>query len=167
MTNGEAGAGILIFAVDSPSTIVFAFFLCASAGVLVVWHIRAWRQARQTEMDARERDFCRRQFRRRMQTSAMLGVLGVAIGVGQRLLSGGISQSAAVLYWCGVVGLVLWLVLLAIADITATSFHYGREKNQYLADRARLQGEIQRVKAEVEGEKGGYPLAGEGEGERA
>ena len=84
------------------------------------------------ELDAREQNFRRRQYRRRLQTSAMLGVLGGAILVGQLLIAWPASESVLVLYWTGVFLLVLWLALLALADMAATRLYYGRERDKYL-----------------------------------
>ena len=82
--------------------------LCASSGGLIVWHVRAWKRLQAAEIEPRERDFRRRQYRRRMQTSAMLGVLGVAILVGQLLMLWVVSQLFLAIYWGGVLLLLLW-----------------------------------------------------------
>ena len=97
-------------------------------------------------MDGRERDFRRRQYRRRMQTSAMLGILGLAILVGQLLLDRADSSMLLLAYWCGVIAMVVWIALLALADMTATSFHYVREKNDTVVEQARLKNELRRVR---------------------
>ena len=68
------------------SSIIAALVLCVSSAALVAWHIRAWKQLQHAEIGPRQRDFRRRQYRRRMQTSALLGVLGVAILIGQLLM---------------------------------------------------------------------------------
>ena len=96
------------------------------------------------EIDSREREFRRRQYRRRMQTSAMLGVLGVAILIGQLLMIWLTSRTFLVIYWSGVLLLLLWVVLLALADMAATAIYYSREKNSYAVEQARLQGELRR-----------------------
>jgi len=139
------------------SSIVFALVLCASSGGLMGWHRRVWKRLQEEESDQEEREFHRRQYRRRMQTSAMLGVLGVAIFVGQLLIVGIDSRPVLVIYWSGVLLLVLWLVLLALADITATSFYYSREKNQFIVDHAKLQGELRRARAEKAKVRNGKP----------
>ena len=97
-----------------------------------------WRAAR--------RDFRRRQYRRRMQTSAMLGILGAAIFVGQLLLDWAVSSGLLLVYWCGVLALVVWIALLALADMTATHFHYAREKNNTVIEQARLKDELRRAR---------------------
>ena len=116
-----------------------------------------WKRLQQAEIDARERDFRRRQYRRRMQTSAMLGVLGVAIFVGQLLMTWAASRLFLVIYWSGVLVLVLWMALLALADMAATSFYYSREKNNYIVEQARLQGELWRAREKEAKVRNGKP----------
>ena len=47
-------------------------------------------------------------------------------------------------WWIGIVALVLWIVLLAIADLAATSFFYSREKSDFVVEHAKLQAELAR-----------------------
>ncbi len=127
------------------SSIVVALVLAVSSAGLIAWHVRAWRRLSLAELDAREQNFRRRQYRRRVQTSAMLGVLGGAILVGQLLIAWPASESVLVPYWCGVFLLVLWLALLALADMAATRLYYGRERDKYVVEQARLQGQLRQV----------------------
>ena len=127
-------------------SIVAALVLCLSSAALIAWHIRAWKRTQAAEIKAREREFRRRQYRRRMQTSGMLGLLGVAIFVGQLLMIAITSRLILVIYWSGVLLLVLWMALLAVADMVATGFYYSREKNNYIVEHARLQGELRRAR---------------------
>ena len=50
----------------------------------------------------------------------MIGLLGVAIVVGQLLMDIVKSPRFHVYYWIGVLTLLLWIVLLAVADMVAT-----------------------------------------------
>ncbi len=124
------------------SSVLIALALCISSAALMVWHIRAWRRLQNADIEPREREFRRRQCRRRMQTSAMLGLLGVAIFVGQVLMTLVASRLFLVIYWSGVLLLLLWMAILAVADMAATSFYYSREKNNYIVEHAKLQGEL-------------------------
>ena len=67
------------------SSIVVSLVLCVSSAGLLVWHVRAWKRLQDAGIDPRERNFRHRQYRRRMQTSAMLGLLGAALHVAGRL----------------------------------------------------------------------------------
>ena len=136
---------ILRFDINYLSSVVVALLLCGSSAGLIAWHIRAWRRLQGREIGEGERNFRRRQYRRRMQTSAMLGVLGAAIFIGQLLMIWVPSQRFLVVYWSGVVLLVFWVAILALADMTATGFYYSREKNENLVEHARLRAELRRA----------------------
>jgi UDP-N-acetylmuramyl pentapeptide phosphotransferase/UDP-N-acetylglucosamine-1-phosphate transferase len=138
-------------------SIFFALVLCLSSAGLIAWHVRAWKRIQQSDIDQRERNFRHRQYRRRMQTSAMLGLLGVAIFVGQLLMTLATSQLFLVIYWCCVLALLLWMAILAVADMAATSFYYSREKNTYIAEHAKLQGELLRAREEEARRRNGKP----------
>ncbi len=139
------------------SSIVVALVLCVLSGGLVAWHIRTWKRLQQAEIEPREREFRRRQYRRRMQTSAMLGVLGMAILIGQLLMIWITSWLLLAIYWSGLLLLVLWVVLLAVADMTASVFFYSREKNSCLAEQAKLQGELRQAQDEEAPARNGKP----------
>jgi hypothetical protein len=140
---------------DYGSSILISLVLLLSSGGLMAWHVAAWRRLWSHEAEARERHYRRRQFVRRMQTSAMLGLLGVAIIVGQVLTPWLRSLMFTVLFWGGVLVLVLWMGLLALADIVATQQHFGRLHNETLVERAKLQAEARRLQA---GRGNGKPL---------
>ena len=141
------------------SSILVALVLCISSAGLMAWHIRAWKRLQHAKIDLRELEFRRRQYRRRMQTSAMLGVLGVAIFIGQ-LLMNRVTTRLLVIYWSGVLVLVLWMALLALADMVATSFYYSREKNNYVVEHAKLQGELRQAREKEAKVRNGKPGSG-------
>jgi len=126
-------------------TLGFALALMATSAVLMTSHARTWRRFREQPLDEPEHDYRRRQFRRRMQTSAMLGVLAVAILVGQWVASPPLPFWAPLAYWSVTLVLVLWLGLLAAADVVSTRLHYDRLRDGYLVEQARLQAELRRL----------------------
>ena len=138
------------------SSILIALVLCVSSAVLIAGHIRTWKRLQREEMEPHERDFRRRQYRRRMQTSALLGALGVAIFIGQLLMTR-VTLRFLVTYWSGVLVLVFWIALLALADMAATSFYYSREKNNSVVEHAKLQGELRRARDEEAPVRNGKP----------
>lgn len=129
------------------SSILVCVISLTSAAGLMVWHTMAWRGHQTEQLDDRELQFRGGQHRRRMQTSAMLGILGVAILVGQWLTVWAESRLFAVIYWGCVLLLLLWMALLAVADIVATQHHFSRMRTDVLIERARLQAEIHRIQA--------------------
>lgn len=124
-------------------SILFAAVLVLAAAGLMVWHVRAWRSAEEESLGPEERDYRRRQFRRRMQTSAMLGAIAVSLPIGVVIMRAWPKVGA--FYWGGVVLLVGWLGLLALADIFATRHYYGRIRRDYTIEHARLQAELNRI----------------------
>ena len=118
--------------------------LLLAAVVMMISHVRSWRAARQQELDAEEFDYRRRQFRRRMQTSAMLGVLAVAMLVGYVLTLWLGSRVFALAFWSAIILVVLWTCLLALVDMWATKHYFGRVRHDTLVEQAKLRAEIRR-----------------------
>ena len=132
------------------SMAVPGLLLVCAAG-LMAWHVRSWRAARRGQLDARELDFRRRQFRRRMQTSAAIGLLAVLLWAGQWLVPRLHSLPLVIFFCVGLLGVLLWLSLMAVTDMMATKFHYSRLHQDYLVEQARLRSELRRITDKDEG----------------
>ena len=123
--------------------LIFATVLFAIAALLMLQHEWTWRKVLRNEKDQREVDFARRQYRRRVQTSGLIGVVAIAIA-----LSGWVEQSTvALFFWLGVALVVVWILLLALADWAISYAHFQRIHKRHLAEHAALQAEL---KAELE-----------------
>ena len=129
------------------SSILVGLLLVFAAGWFVRWHVSAWRALgeRASRLDPEEIDFRRRQLRRRTQTSAMLGLVGIGMLVGRLLIVWRAHPTLILLFWLGVVLLVLWLGLLAVADMVATRYYFSRLRHNYLVEQARLQAQLRRM----------------------
>ena len=123
------------------ATLLLAGALVALSLVLLVIHWRAHQWAATAELEVAERNFLGRQFRRRMQVNAMLGILGIALAIGQ-LVTG---PTLVGIYWIAVLGLIAWIVLLALGDYFASQAHYLRISHQLEAERAILKAELARA----------------------
>ena len=123
-----------------------SFVLLAAAG-LIVWHVRTWREARSLELPPKARDYHRRQFRRRIQCSAMLAVLAVMLFVGQWVKLPLLPPLLVVCYWGIALLLVVWLALLAVADIIATKYYFGRLRSDVIVEQAKLEAEARRLRS--------------------
>jgi hypothetical protein len=130
--------------VDVVSSTVVSLVLLVFAAGLMLRHLRVWRRAQRQEGDRYEADYQGRQFRRRMQTSAMLGLLAVAIFVGSFITD---PPEVVTIFWICVLLVACWVALLAMTDLLATKLHFGRVRAQYLTEQARLQAEIRRIQA--------------------
>jgi MFS family permease len=123
---------------------LFSAGLLAIAVGLMATHLRAWRIADQNE-DSPERRFAWLQFRRRMQTSGLIGLVAAAIYGGQFVR----SPQWLGPYWLGVLSLVLWLVLLALVDAGAIHKHYARLRAEHRDQLAALEARLRQVEAQA------------------
>jgi uncharacterized membrane protein len=96
-------------------------------------------------MEPREYDFRRRQLRRRSQTSAMLGLVGIGMLIGRLLIVWRAPPLVVVVFWLGVMALVVWLALLAVADIVSTRLYFSRLRQNYMVEQARLRAQLRRM----------------------
>jgi uncharacterized membrane protein (DUF4010 family) len=146
-----------------PLAPLFPILLALLAIGWIVRHVRAWRVVRAEERDPVERDFEWRRFRRRMQASAILVLVAAAMFVGL-LISYREHPSQFVYVWCGVVALVAWLVILALADAVSSRLHVSRLHRDHRIERARLEAEVARLRRERDDatriEHNGHPPAG-------
>jgi hypothetical protein len=132
---------------DLPSILIVSLVLLLAAVGLIVSHIRSWREYVRQEANAEDFDYRRRQYRRRMQTSAMLGILGIAMSAGYGLTLWLDSGWFAVVYWTAVMALAFWVVLLALVDIWATKHHFGRLRHQCFVEQVKLESELHRLQS--------------------
>jgi hypothetical protein len=128
-------------------TIAVGLALDATAAGLMVSHVRAWQhfEASGDAADPAERGYRRRQFRRRVETSALLGLLGLAMVVGHWAASPPWRPWAFAVYWGLVLTVVAWVALLALTDLVSTGLYFGRVRQRYL-ERVKAEGERRRDK---------------------
>lgn len=120
------------------SNLVFAAMLFAISLALLFHHQWAWRVAQREASTARDLEFSRRRYRRRLQTSGMIGVVAVAI------VAGGFIEETktAVFFWLGVCVLVMWIGFLAFADWASSYAHFKTVHKRQLAEHAALHAEL-------------------------
>ncbi len=106
-----------------------AVVLVAIGISLMLSHVRSWRrQQNDPTLEEHDRDYYRRRYRRRMQISAMLAVLGVLIGLGDALLPFQRRHPLpTTLYWIGVLLLTGWVMLLGFGDLWSTAAYSRAE----------------------------------------
>ena len=119
-----------------------SLLLIGLSGVLLDIHRRSWRVAqRDVSLSERDRRFAQAQYRRRMQASAIIGVLGAAIGVWPLVP---LRPWPMVLYAASLAGACLCILLLAAIDVLATRQNYARLRNEQLASQVKLARELSR-----------------------
>jgi hypothetical protein len=126
--------------------------LLLGAAALMVWHVRAWRAQRRRKLEPEEREFFRRQFRRRVQTSALLAIVAVSLPLGQWILQRADELGdadwlmRAFTAWVVVVIVLLgWVALLALADLWSSRLFFGRLRQRYWLEKTRLEAELRRI----------------------
>ena len=132
---------------DPHPIILISFFLWLAAVVLMVSHVRTWRRLQRQQFLDEDRDFFRRQYRRRMQTSAMLGLLAAAVLFGQLVISPLELKALSLVYWIVVLAVAVWMGLLAAADLLATKHRFDRMRQAVLAEQAKLHNKIHHMRS--------------------
>lgn len=115
------------------------------AAALLWFHVRSWKSSQLQGFDPVELAFRQRQFRRRMQTSSMLLLLGAAILAGYWLPREWPNVFVFVFYWCGVSLWTLWIILLALGDALLSRLHLRGDFRQRQIDHARARAELHRT----------------------
>jgi len=101
------------------ATAVFGAVLVAVGLLMIRSHRRAWaRQQGEAGLSREDRTRLFLRYRRRLQMSGMIAVLGVMLGVGDALIWDQ-GLLVATVYWVVVIGLGVWLLLLGIADLAS------------------------------------------------
>jgi len=123
-----------------------------------VWrHINARKaQLADPESAPEDRAFERQQFRRRVQTSGLICLIGILIIVGDVVIPWGRNgrgdKIAATfwfaIYWCGVILIALWVMLLALGDFLAIRTNSQGKLSRLRAAQQSLQREAERLKSE-------------------
>jgi small-conductance mechanosensitive channel len=126
------------------STLVFAISLLAVAAALIAWHLLAWRKADHGGLTDEDYRFYRSQFRRRMQTSALLGVMGL-LALGDLWITGTVARAAL---WSVMFLLLVWVLLLAAADWLASRLHFDKLLSASAVEHELLKREIEQFHRE-------------------
>lgn len=127
------------------SSALMCGLLLAASAILMQSHLRTWRShQREAPAEPRELDYHRRQFRRRMQSSAMLGLLGIAVLVGH-FIRPPLPVLVVVIFWACVILLIVWLMLLAVADVVSTRMHFGQLRRHFQSEQTNLHAQIGRI----------------------
>ncbi|MBC8116678.1 MAG: hypothetical protein H7062_19970 [Candidatus Saccharimonas sp.] len=133
--------------------------LIAGALLLGFAIVSAWLQIRHRralspflEEDDLARTYADRQLRRRLQVSAMLGIVGILIPLGDQLepfFRG--RPGLFFVYWMAVLILVAWTVLMALGDWMSSAAYSSLANIQLRVERSRLEEEVRRYRASQNG----------------
>jgi len=111
---------------------------------MMIGHVRTWKNQRQDEslLDS-DRKYLRNRYLRRMQTSAVVAIVGCLIGIGDAFIWQ-LGPAIATFYWMFVIMLVFWIALLAIGDLTSVRTHSQTAMSQLESTRKELEAELAR-----------------------
>ncbi len=127
--------------------IASAVVIAGAITFLFVWHHRTWKARKSESTNENELRFHKLQYRRRLQTTAMMGFLAVMLFVGNLLEFPG---WLGVLYWGTAFFLAVWLIFLGFGDVAATRIQVARSQQALLMECAKLQREINDIRRESE-----------------
>jgi hypothetical protein len=129
----------------TPSAVVCVVLLTIG-GLLIRSHLRTWSQRQSEEWaDQSDRLHYEGQLRRRIQTSALMALIGVLIFVGD-VIGKQLGPKFIGYYWIVVLGLVCYLVVLAVLDGLATATHTRAAIARLRAQRRQLEREAAELK---------------------
>ncbi len=101
--------------------------LIATGLLMMRAHVAAWRiEKNDPTIEDDQRTFFYKRYRRRMQTSALIAVIGILIPFGSLVLPGlfvdeQLQARVFAFYWGSVLLLTLWVILLGLGDLLSTS----------------------------------------------
>lgn len=133
------------------STILFAACLIATSSGLVLWHVLAWRRVDHGGLADVDERFYRNQFRRRLQASAMLGLVGL-LALADLWIEDVVGRAVL---WCVILLIVLWTLLLAGSDWLASRLHFDKLISANAVEQALLRREIEKFRREQDAQAGG------------
>jgi hypothetical protein len=126
-------------------TYVVSLLLIGLSGVLIDMHRRSWRAAQEDPtMSLSDVRFARSQYRRRTQSSGIIGILGAAIGVYPLVPHEPLPITA---YLAALSVACLAIMLLAALDAWATRQNFIRLRSEHLAAQIKLARELGRDSA--------------------
>ncbi len=130
-------------------TLTVGLVLVAVSAVALWRHWVSYR--REMEPGAAEeedRAFQRRRLRRRMQTSGLIGLVGLLIAAGDRWIWNQ-GPAAATAYWLFVLLIIAWIILLALGDMAATQVYQGSALARLRAKQRALSEEAERLRQQI------------------
>ncbi len=114
---------------------------------MMIAHWRSWkRQQADTTADNSDHRHYANRYRRRMQTSALIAIVGTLLAPGDVFIWR-FGVPAATLFWMVMLLLVCWVAVLAIGDMTAIQSHSKNQLADLEAQRRVLEQELAEIRA--------------------
>ncbi len=128
---------------DIKASLAFGAGLVVLGLWMIRWHRQMWvEHGRDEAEDERARRHYRAQFRRRVQISGLIVLLGAMIPLGDWLMVQRKRPQFIAIFWLAVLAIAFWIMLLALIDGLSTRIHV-RATRAALSDLARKQRELE------------------------
>ncbi len=141
-----------------PGIIVGALLVLFGAG-LIHLHRSSWFQHQQDgDLSDNDLDFFSKQFRRRMQTSSLLILIGFLIVIGDApYMPWKLFPALFAIYWGGILLIAFWIILSAIADMSASRIRSATMISRIHDQQRILEKQLMDIKNKKAEEKGSSP----------
>jgi len=117
---------------------IISLTMLGLSGLLIDSHRRTWRDARDSSaLSQADKQFARAMYGRRMLASALVGLMGAAIGVWP-LFDNQSRPWALLFYTTTLLTACAWSMALAAMDFWATRRHYQRKRIEQLKKQMQL-----------------------------
>lgn len=140
-----------------PDPISLIAGLCIVAvGVALLWsQSAAWRsQQHEFRDDPRELRHLEARWRRRLQTSGLIVIVGILIPVADvQVIWRALGPQAAALMWIAIVSLCIWIVVLAVGDMVTTRAHSRATLARLQAHKQQLMDELERLRPKTKADE--------------
>lgn len=128
--------------------LIFGLLLAGGGGLMLWTHVRTWRSRRGDEsLTDNDRQYYRRQFRRRLQVSALVVVIGIMLPIGDLEAPWRDHPGGWAVYWYVVLGLALWIMFLAFGDLVSTRSYSQAAMARLREQQRALEQEAARLRA--------------------
>ncbi len=110
-------------------------------------HVLVWRrQKKDSSLGDRDQQHYYHRYRRRMQTSGCIVLLGILIPFGDSPFMWQRGPHASTIFWCAVLLLTVWIILLALGDLITTRIHGKLAIARVRRKQRELEAELVRIK---------------------
>lgn len=119
---------------------------------LLMWrHAAFWRSVQQDRLEREDRDYFHAQFRRRLRTSAMIGLIGLLLIASPWVA----TPLAMALYLIGLLLLLCWILCMALFDVLSTHEYWREHRKRQLSERRKMEAEVRRLRRQYGSEGNG------------
>lgn len=137
-----------------PAVVVGGILIALAAG-LGAFQWSAWKSGPAAlPEDDETRQHAARQLRRRLQINLMIALVGVMIPLGDMLPVFRQAPRLFFIYWLTVLGLVVWMVVLALGDLASNLAQHRTAQRQLEVERRSIEQQIRRHRAAGNGHQG-------------